>query len=41
MGCPVFGKARCLDLDKLRTAEAKFRQLEVAGIIPCSDKPWS
>ncbi len=40
-GHPVFAKARCLDPDKLRQAEAEFRQLEVAGIIRRSDSPWS
>jgi hypothetical protein len=37
----VFAKARCPDPDKLRQAEAEFRKLEVAGIIRCSDSPWS
>jgi hypothetical protein len=37
----VFAKARRLDLDKLRQAKAEFRQLEAAGIIRCSDSPWS
>ena len=32
-GRPVFAKARRLDPDKLRAAEAEFRQLEAAGII--------
>jgi hypothetical protein len=37
----VFAKARHLDPDKLRQAEAEFRQLKAAGIIPRSDSPWS
>ncbi len=37
----MFAKARCLDPDKLRTAEAEFRQLEAADIIRHSDSPWS
>jgi hypothetical protein len=40
-GSPMFAKTRRLDPDKLRTAEAEFRQLEVAGITPRSDSPWS
>ncbi len=40
-GRPVFAKARRLDVDKLRKAEAEFRELEAAGIIRCSDSPWS
>jgi hypothetical protein len=40
-GCPVFAKAQGLDPYKLRTAEAEFHQLEVAGIICLSDLPWS
>ncbi len=41
-GCPVFAKARRLDPDKLRKAEAEFRELEAAGIIiRHSDSPWS
>ncbi len=40
-GCPVFAKACCLDPDKLRQAEAELRELEAAGIICCSDSPWS
>jgi hypothetical protein len=39
-GNPVFAKAWRLDPDKLRTAEAEFHQLEVEGIIRCSDSPW-
>ncbi len=39
-GRPVFAKARRLDPDKLRQAEAEFRELEVAGIIRRSDSPW-
>jgi hypothetical protein len=38
-GCPVFAKARRLDKENLRQAEAEFRELEVAGIIRCSDRP--
>ncbi len=40
-GRPVFAKARRLDPDKLRKAEAEFRELEAAGIIRRSDSPWS
>ncbi len=40
-GRPVFAKARRLDTDKLRKAEAEFRELEAAGIIRRSDLPWS
>ncbi len=40
-GHPVFAKARRLDPDKLRQSEAEFRELEAAGIIRCSDSPWS
>jgi hypothetical protein len=40
-GRPVFAKARRLDPDKLRKAEAEFRELEAAGIIRHSDSPWS
>jgi hypothetical protein len=40
-GRPVYAKACCMDPDKLCTAQAEFRQLEVAGIIPHSDSPWS
>jgi hypothetical protein len=39
-GRPVFAKARRLDKENLRQAEAEFRELEVAGIIHCSDLPW-
>ncbi len=38
-GRPVFAKARRLDPDKLRKAEAEFRELEAAGIICHSDSP--
>jgi hypothetical protein len=41
MGRPVFAKARRLDPDKLRKAEAEFRELEAEGIIRRSDSPWS
>ncbi len=37
----MFARALRLDPDKLRQAEAEFRQLKVAGIIRCSDSPWS
>jgi hypothetical protein len=37
----VFAKARRLDPDKLRQAEAEFRKLEAASIIRRSDSPWS
>jgi transposase InsO family protein len=40
-GQPLFAKARRLDPDKLRAAEAEFRALEAAGIIRRSDSPWS
>jgi hypothetical protein len=40
-GRPVFAKARRLDPDKLRQAEADFRQLKATGIIRRSDSPWS
>jgi hypothetical protein len=39
-GRPVFAKARRLDPDKLRQAEAEFRELEAAGIIRHSDSSW-
>jgi hypothetical protein len=38
-GHPVFAKTRRLDPDKLRQAEAEFRQLEAVGIIRRSDSP--
>ncbi len=38
---PVFAKARHLDPDKLRQAEAEFHELEAADIIRRSDSPWS
>jgi hypothetical protein len=37
----VFAKARRLDPDKLREAEAEFHKLEAANIIHRSDSPWS
>jgi RNase H-like domain found in reverse transcriptase/Reverse transcriptase (RNA-dependent DNA polymerase) len=40
-GQPLHAKARRLDPDKLRAAEAEFRALEAAGIIRRSDSPWS
>ena len=40
-GRPVFAKARRLDPEKLRLAEAEFRTLEKAGIIRLSSSLWS
>jgi hypothetical protein len=40
-GRPVFTKARRLDPDKLKIAEAEFRSLEAAGIVRRSNSPWS
>ncbi len=40
-GRPVFAKARRLDPDKLKIAEAEFRSLEAAGIVRRSSSPWS
>jgi hypothetical protein len=40
-GRPVFAKARRLDPEKLRVAEAEFRKLEQAGIVRRSNSPWS
>jgi hypothetical protein len=40
-GPPIFSRARRLDPDKLRVAEAEFRSLEAAGIVRRSDSPWS
>ncbi len=40
-GRPVFAKARGLDPDKLKIAEAEFRSLEAAGIVRRSNSPWS
>jgi len=40
-GRPVFAKARRLDPDKLKIAEAEFRSLEAAGIVRQSNSPWS
>jgi len=40
-GRPVFAKARRLDADKLKIAEAEFRSLEAAGIVRRSNSPWS
>jgi hypothetical protein len=40
-GRPVFAKARRLEPDKLRIAEAEFRALETAGIVRRSNSPWS
>jgi hypothetical protein len=37
---PVFAKARRLDPDKLKIAEAEFRSLEAAGIVRRSNSPW-
>jgi hypothetical protein len=39
-GRPVFAKARSLDSDKLKIAEAEFRSLEAAGIVQRSNSPW-
>jgi hypothetical protein len=38
---PVFSKARRLDPEKLKIAEAEFQNLEAAGIIRRSDSAWS
>jgi hypothetical protein len=38
---PVFAKSRCLDLEKLQIAKARFRRLESAGIIRRSKSPWA
>jgi hypothetical protein len=40
-GRPVFAKARRLDPDKLKIAEAEFCSLEAAGIVRRSNSPWS
>jgi cleavage and polyadenylation specificity factor subunit 1 len=40
-GQPVFAKARRLDPDKLKIAEAEFRSLEAAGTVRRSNSPWS
>jgi hypothetical protein len=40
-GRPVFAKARRLDPDKLKIAEAEFRSLEAAGSVRQSNSPWS
>jgi hypothetical protein len=40
-GQPLHAKARRLDPDKLRAAEAEFRALEAAGIIRRSDSAWA
>jgi len=40
-GTPVFAKARRLEPDKLRIAEAEFKSLEAAGIVRRSNSPWS
>ena len=40
-GRPVFAKARRLEPDKLKIAEAEFRSLEAAGIVRRSNSPWS
>ena len=40
-GRPVFAKPRRLDPDKLQAAKTEFSKLEAAGIIRCSDSPWS
>jgi Reverse transcriptase (RNA-dependent DNA polymerase) len=40
-GQPVCAKARRLDPDKLKAAEAEFPALEAAGIVRRSDSAWS
>jgi hypothetical protein len=40
-GQHVFAKARGLDPDKLRAAEAEFKAPEAASIVRRSDSPWS
>jgi hypothetical protein len=40
-GRPVFAKARRLDPEKHRIAEAEFQNLEKAGIVRRSNSPWS
>jgi len=40
-GRPLFAKARRLDPDKHRIAEAEFRALEKAGIVRRSKSPWA
>jgi hypothetical protein len=40
-GRPIFAKARRLDPEKHRIAEAEFRKLEKAGIVRRSNSPWS
>ena len=40
-GPPVFSKARHLDPSRLQQAKAEFDKLEAAGIIRCSNSPWS
>ena len=40
-GRPIFAKARRLDPEKHRIAEAEFRSLEKAGIVRRSNSPWA
>ncbi len=40
-GRPIFAKARRLDPEKHRIAEAEFRSLEKAGIVCRSNSPWA
>ncbi len=40
-GRPIFAKARRLDPEKHRIAEAEFRSLEKAGIVHRSNSPWA
>jgi hypothetical protein len=40
-GRPVFAKSRCLDPEKLRSAESEFCSLEAMGIVRRSDSPWA
>ena len=38
---PLSAKARRLDQDKLRAAEAEFRRMEAAGVVRRSNSPWA
>ena len=40
-GRPVFAQACRLGPERHRLAEAEFRKLEQAGIVRCSNSPWS
>ena len=40
-GRPIFSKARRLDSEKLKIAQAEFQQLEKAGIVRRSTSPWA